>query len=281
MLRLLGKPYVEIQIDCSNSDFLGTPPPPLEIALQNLVTPNLPLMTSTVNLDCSMLVALASDITHSQMDIKPWHRRDVAIQIFEEHDVGSTLEKHLYPLLRSKKLVCTAKTAQRFWDIVMAIGTVTEGRRAELILPRIAKKDRPVRVSRLQELSAHRIDTDLQLPIEVIEHESLKELAASIDERRLPQSAETVISDLSDLNRDTFLYGWVNQITTITANNTLAKKVMLDVEQHRTHNDDAGPKIWVFPFRRALATKGSPIVSQEPLEELLKSSAVEEWHTGV
>jgi hypothetical protein len=274
-LRSMAKQGIEIQVDCSNSEFLTSPCPPLEMALQNLLAEDLSDITPIVNLDCSILVALASDVTHSNIEIQPWHRRDVIFQIREEREVGSSLVKALYPKLRSRRLLCTAKAAARFWEIVDTIATATEAARAEIILPKAGSSGKTSEelVDKLQTLSIHPVDPNLRLPIEVVEADAPDDtttdiaddfttdghhLATDIEMRRLPRSAEFIASILSDLNRSIYYYGWLHQITTVTANNSLAKQIRLLVEEQRTNDDEAGPKIQVFPFTRALATKGRP-----------------------
>jgi hypothetical protein len=259
-LRAIPRQGVEVQIDCSNSTFLKTPPPSLQTALQNLVAQDLSSITPTVNLDCSILVALASDVTHSDIDIQPWHRRDVVFQIREEAELGSSLVKSLYPVLRSRGLVCTARAAQRFWEIVDTIATTAEAARAEILLPKAGgtEKTSEELVAELQALSDHPVDPNLRLPIDVVKADLPDDLTAHFEAKGLPKSAEFVSPILSELNRDIYLYGWVHQITTMTANNSLAKQIRLVVEEHRKDDDEAGPNIWVFPFTRALATKGRP-----------------------
>ncbi|KAJ9161568.1 hypothetical protein NKR19_g2171 [Coniochaeta hoffmannii] len=259
-LRAIPRQGVELQIDCADSQFLTAPPPLLDAALQTLVAEDLSNITSTVNLDCSILVALASDVTHSDIDIQPWHRNDVVVQIREEAELGSSLVKALYPVLRSRRLVCTAKAAQRFWEIVDTIATEAEAARAEIILPRSRSPGKTTEelVAELQALSAHPVDPDLRLPIGVVDHGVSEELVSAAEPSRLPRSAEFVSPILSELNRDIYLYGWLQDITTMTANNSLAKQIRMLVEEQRTDDDEAGPKIWVFPFTRALATKGRP-----------------------
>ncbi|KAB5517458.1 hypothetical protein GE09DRAFT_565552 [Coniochaeta sp. 2T2.1] len=260
-LRAMSKQGVDVRIDCANSDFLAAPPPTLETALRRLIAEDLSSVTPTVNLDCSILVALASDVTHCEMEIQPWHRTDVAVQIREEAELGGSLVKALYPALRSRRLVCTARAAQRFRDIVATIATPAEAARAEIILPKTAggsNKTSEELVTELQALSVHPVDPDLRLPIEVVESDIPDDLTAAIQAGRLPSSANSVLAGLSELNRDIYLFGWLRRTTTVTANNALAKQIRLLVETHRTDDEEAGPSIWVFPFTRALATKGRP-----------------------
>lgn len=259
-MRGMGKEGVEAQIVCANSDFLMTPPPPLEVALRNLMVDDTKEITPVGNLDCSILVSLASDVTHSHVEIQPWHRNDVSAQIREEMAQGSSLAKKLYPALRGKKLVCTAEASRRFRAIVATIATKDEAARTRLILPDpdLPQKTSAQLVAELQALSAHPVDPDLLLPVEVVDHDYPHTLNEVISTGKLPQSAKTVAADLSELNWDIFCYGWVTGITTITANYTLAKQIVRLVEQDRVDTHEEGPKVWVFPYTRALATKGRP-----------------------
>ncbi|RKU47776.1 hypothetical protein DL546_006274 [Coniochaeta pulveracea] len=259
-MRGMGREGVEVQIVCSNSDFLMTPPPSLEVALENLMVDDTKDITSVVNLDCSILVSLASDVTHSHVEIQPWHRNDVSAQIREEEAEGSSLVKKLYPALRGKKLVCTAEAARRFRAIVATIATKDEAARTRLILPDPGslEKTSTELVAELQALSVHPVGSGLLLPVEVVDHDYPARMHEIMGTGKLPLSAKPVAADLSELNWDIFCYGWVAGITTITANYTLAKQIVRLVEQGRTEAHEEGPKVWVFPYTRALATKGRP-----------------------
>lgn len=264
-MRGMGKQGVEILIECANSGFLTTPSPPVEVALENLMVDETETITPVVNLDCSILISLASDITHSHVEIQPWHRNDVSAQIREELAEGSSLVKALYPVLCNRKLVCTAEAARRFRAILATIATDDEAARTRIILPDpgLPKRTSEELVAELQALSVHPVDLNLLLPVEVVEHDCPQSLTEAIRTSILPPGAEAVAADLSELNRDIFVYGWVNRITTLTANHTLAKQVLRLVEQHRMDTHDEGPKIWVFPYTRAFATKGRPRSAKE------------------
>lgn len=262
-VRTIPSLGVQVRIDCSNSEFLASPAPPLEVALQSLVTKDLSNITQTVNLDCTILVALASDINHSEVQLQPWHHRNMAFQIREEAEVGSSLVKEVYPVLRSRSIVCTAKAAERFWDSVMMVAAKTEIARAELFLPRSGTgKSSEELVAELQALSNHHIEPDLRLPVEVVEFEdSLDDVTACIETAKLPRSAKlvyTVPLRNSELNLNIFFYGWLHGATTMTANNAFAKEINLLVERNRTDDDDVCPNIWVVSHNRSLATKGRP-----------------------
>jgi hypothetical protein len=259
-MRAMGKEGVEVEIVCANSDFLMTPPPALELALKNLIVDGTTDITPVVNLDCSILVTLASDVTHSHVEIQPWHRNDVSAQIREEMAEGSSLVKKLYPALRGKRLVCTAEACRRFRTIVATIATKDEAARTRIILPdpESIQKTSVELVAELQALSAHPVDPGLLLPVEVVDHDYPETLDEIISLGKLPLSAKPVAADLSELNWDIFCYGWVEGITTVTANYTLAKQIVRLVEQGRTDAHEEGPMVWVFPYTRALATKGRP-----------------------
>jgi hypothetical protein len=100
-------------------------PPPLAKALVRMVPTPLDAVTSTVNLDCTILLALASDISHGKATKQPWMARHVAQQ-FEEEDEVKMLSETLYPVLRGRELVCTKEAAKRACEIVGTVATASE-----------------------------------------------------------------------------------------------------------------------------------------------------------
>ncbi|KAK1762561.1 hypothetical protein QBC33DRAFT_282130 [Phialemonium atrogriseum] len=261
---------VEVVVDCAGSAFLAAPPPPADEALRNLTDDGrLWGLTPTVNLDCTVLVTLASDVTHGRVEVRPWHSRETARQVVDELEQGSTLVRFLYPALRGRRLVCTRAAARRFGEIVDTIATPTEAARAAIImgnpLSGPSGMSSPALVAELQTLSEHTVDPDLLFPIEVVDAKSpADDIESYIRSGRLPQVAAPVLAEMSELNRDSHLYGWVQGVTTVTANLSLAKQIARLVEEHRTSDDEAGPKVWVHPVTRALAAKEKRIDEATP-----------------
>jgi len=271
LLRRLGRcgtgPAVEVVVDCANSDFLAVPPPPPAVAFQNLLPNELAGLTSTLNLDCTILVALVSDVTHSRVPPQPWYRGDVARHIADELERGSSLVRLLYPALRGRRLVCAPAAARRFRTIVENIGSPTEVARLAVILGpeggEPTKKSCAALLEELQQLSENPVEPDLRLPIEVVElRGSVDDIPGAIAAGHIPAVAGPVLAEMTELNQEIYMLGWAEGWTSVTTNNTLAKLITRQVEEHRTHNDEAGPKIWVYRVLRALATKGRPGVDE-------------------
>ncbi|KAL1872441.1 hypothetical protein VTK73DRAFT_1519 [Phialemonium thermophilum] len=260
-----GTAEVEIIVSCANSPFLTASCPPVADALANLLPKKLANLTSTVNLDCTVLIALVSDICHMPRQVaasKVAFQKYASQQLLEELTDGSSLVAHLYPALRSRRLVCTPTAAAQFWEIIDTIASPTEATRAAAILPRSPGQGRADPVVELQRLSEHVVDSGLKLPIEVAgPPEGTEErfnVQRLVERGLLPTVAAKVASspEISELNRGIVFYGWVQGITTVTCNNTLAKQLMRLVDECRTADEEAGPNVWVHPVTRALLTKG-------------------------
>lgn len=266
LLRGLGSrgrgPAVEVIVDCANSAFLAAPPPPPDVALQNLLPDEFAGLTGALNFDCSLLVALVSDVTHVRAPAQPWHRGDVARQIGDELEHGSSLVRLLYPALRGRRLVCTPAAACRFRVIVATVGSETEAARAAVILGAedggLPGKSPEALVAELQGLSDHPVDPDLRLPVKVVEpRDSADDISGAIEACRLPAVARPVLSGMTELNREIFMYGWAEGVTSVTTNNTLTKQVVRLIEERRTSDEEAGPSIWVYRVMRALGGKSA------------------------
>lgn len=283
LLRGLGRrgtgPAVEVVVDCANSDFLAAPPPPTAIAIQNLLPDELVSLTPTVNLDCTVLMSLVSDVTQARPPPEPWHRRDVVRQMAEEAEQGSSLVKRLYPALRGRRLVCTPAAARRFSEIVASIGSPAEVARLGVILAsrgeeHVKERSSASLVAELQQLSENTVDLDLRLPVEVIEpRHSIDAIQDAIAAGDLPAVAGPVLATMTGLNKEIYMLGWIEGITTATTNNALAKAVVRLVEEYRTQDDEAGPKVWVYGALRALLTKGRP-GTDAPTEHIRNLGAI-------
>lgn len=263
LLRAMGGEDVVVVVDCANSAYNKTPTPPLETALSNLLKEDLEGLTSTLVIDTSILIAIASDVSHSRVQVQAWHRGDLQAQIQEEAEGRSFLLTNAYPVLRSKKLVCTHLAAKHYMEIITTIGTETEKQRAALLLSANAcdeKSQYDNLLTEFQKLSIHPIPTDLRLPIEVLPQNAETDTEAAISAGDLPAIARNVEEELLDLasNRATFMYGWRSGNTVVTSNNNLAKRMERLIESKRASEKEIGPRLWVFSFNRALSTKGKP-----------------------
>lgn len=226
------------------------PAPPLADVLDKVAVNPFSDFTDPANIDCTILLALVSDLSHCPVETEEWHHRAVKRQIEMERD-DQLLPKSLWPACGSRKLLCTREAAQRMHEIVDLIGTDSEKRRRDFILDRdgTAELTCEQRVSGLQELSTHRIPPELKLPIDVVEVD-IPDM-----ERRIGPMAIEVSKVLSVINQSVFLYGWSNDMTTISSNRTVAKEIETLVENGRTCDSDKGPDIWLCPTARSLVGK--------------------------
>ncbi|KAK8163941.1 hypothetical protein IWX90DRAFT_244509 [Phyllosticta citrichinensis] len=247
-------PY--IQVRCQDSLEL---PPPTQTALENLLVNEFNALTPELNIDCTLLVALASDISHAHVEVQPWYPLAVQGQIRDEQ--RQPLMPHvLYPAIASsRRLLCTSEAADRMRDIVATIGTETEVRRAELLIEGEVTRGKSSAELRkeLQALSIHPVPSDLQLPIGVIEFDSTS--------AQLPKVAEEVVPHLTPINQSIFLYGWSAGITTLSSNGSVARQIETLIETHRTTDDEVGPDVWVCPMARSLVAKKGRRMDKEDL----------------
>ncbi|OBT61348.1 hypothetical protein VE03_09316 [Pseudogymnoascus sp. 23342-1-I1] len=239
----------EMGIQVQRSDDLQ-PAPPLADALDRVAVNPFADFTDPVNIDCTILLALVSDLSHCPVETEEWHHRAVKRQIEMERD-DQLLPKSLWPACGSRKLLCTREAAQRMHEIVDLIGTDSEKRRRDYILDRDGTSELTCEecIVGLQELSTHKIPDELKLPIDVVDVD-IPDM-----ERRIGPMAIEVSKTLSVINQSVFLYGWSNDMTTISSNRTVAKEVETLVENGRKSDDDKGPDIWLCPTARSLVGK--------------------------
>ena len=158
-------------------------------------------LTSALNLDCTILLALISDLSHASL-IPNLQARQGAInrQIAAEHS-RPLLPSELYPALAGRDLHCASIAVWRMRDIVATIGTETEKLRADLLLgegsaQKLAAKEL---IFQWEKYSERVVPNDVRLPIRI-------ESAVSVDDGRkmLPPVEEVVGEKLSEINRGVF-----------------------------------------------------------------------------
>ena len=235
-----------------------------------------PSLTPTLNIDCSILIALISDQCHmppSKLPSRPMNTsrayHHAILQQMAHEEAHPILQTELYPLFRNRLLTCTAEAAARTREIVGTMGTPTERRRAELILGDASRAES--RTS-LQELSEHPIPSDILLPIQIVPVD-VPALTAGVPLPQHPAFPFTVAhrlarhTRLSDLNASVLLYGWAEDVVTVTSNSVAARQVekglgeVLDwFESHGEEVEQDGPffrepTIWVVESSRSLVGK--------------------------
>jgi hypothetical protein len=234
-----------ITVLCAN-DLL--PPPGLQdVFPAPLLHDPFSSFTRTLNIDCTILLALVSDISHAAVPTADWFNSAIRRQLAVE-DEEKLMPNVLWPAMADRELVCTDLAAQRMREITAFIGTESEKARMAILLGETEWTGRQHAdlIAAFQKLSTHIVPTEWQLPIRVVQ---------SVPEDGLPPLASVVAKELTSINRSVCLYGWATGYTTITSNRTSAKAIERIVEDHRTSDSDAGPDVWVCWTSRSLVAK--------------------------
>jgi Protein of unknown function (DUF1308) len=222
-----------------------------------------PALTSTLNIDCTILLALISDISHFRSHNLPpapngkFH--SAIMQQIASEEARPLLETELLPVLKQRRLVCTEQAARRMREIVETMGTASEMARAHIILGESKYYGKTNLATSLQELSDHKIPANLHLPLEVVRFDA--DMVAVKSEIALK-----VAEGLSVINRSVFLYGWGSGIVTVSSNRAVAKEIerriceMLDDMSPRRQDevqwhDEFSPDIWLCEIARSLIGK--------------------------
>ncbi|KAI2088111.1 hypothetical protein LOZ36_002434 [Ophidiomyces ophidiicola] len=227
----------------------------LEALFTSLLPSPYPHRTPTLNVDCTLLLALVSDVSHIRnLTHAPYHHRAVTRQIQLEAQ-NPLIPSELWPAMGDKELVCTEEAAHRMREIVATIGTQTEKLRTQLLMGELDEDlARKELIARFQTLSDHKVPTDWKLPIRVVDsHEIIEE---GLENGKLPAIAREVKAQLSVINASVFIYGWVTEQMTISSNRTVAKLIETLVEENRGNDDElSGPSVWTCDTARSLIGK--------------------------
>lgn len=222
------------------------PAPPLESVLPKLLVDRSRNLSETLNIDCTILLAIISDISHSEVPMQDWFPRAVRAQIKAEAE-DRLLPTQLYPTMDSHPMVCTTEAAVQMKEIVATIGTDTEKARAQILLGEDEEKPRDELLKEWRQLSEYQVPEGLQLPIKVVKRE--------VEGARLPPVAEAVAAQLSPINKSVFLYGWATGFTTLSSNRTVAKQIEHIIAKKGTDEADVGPSIWLCGEARSLVAR--------------------------
>ncbi|CAG7935347.1 unnamed protein product [Penicillium nalgiovense] len=240
-----------IQVDCQ-----GSLPAQTRTGLAHLLPQPFKNFTSTLNVDCTLLLALVSDLSHiKDIPLSPHFHRAIIRQIEVERE-KPLLTSELWPAMDGRELVSTTEAAVRFQEIVETIGTETEKSRTRMLLrdPPYEQLDREGILQKFQELSDYEVPTDWKLPIKVVEAQQVIDAAKT--QGNLPPVVHEVGKDLSDINHSVFLYGWVTGLTTISSNRTIDKQIEATIEENRKGDDSLeGPDVWICDTARSLVGK--------------------------
>ncbi|KAJ5952133.1 uncharacterized protein N7479_010546 [Penicillium vulpinum] len=240
-----------IRVDCQGS--LPTESP---TGLAHLLPQPFKNFTSTLNVDCTLLLALVSDLSHiKDIPLSPHFHRAIVRQIEVERE-KPLLTSELWPAMDGRELISTKEAAVRFQEIVETIGTETEKSRARMLLgdPPYEQLDREALLQKFQELSDYQVPANWRIPIQVVEAQQVIDAAKA--QGNLHPVVHEVGEGLSDINRSVFLYGWVTGLTTISSNRTIDKQIETTIEDSRKDDDGLeGPDVWICDTARSLVGK--------------------------
>jgi Protein of unknown function (DUF1308) len=216
--------------------------------------------SGTLNVDCSILLAFASDVSHGRVEPEHWHNKIISRQIQMENE-DKVLPSSMWPACGARKLVCTREAAEKMLEIVDTMGTESEKRRAALLLGKDSHLSRQRILEEFQKLSDYPVPPEWNLPIEVVDVDIASIIAS------LPPAANKVSEIFlpNGINRSVFLFGWFANLTTISSNATAARDIEMAIEDENLSSkkldglvitqNTLGPNIWICPFARSLVGK--------------------------
>ncbi|KAJ5101818.1 Protein of unknown function DUF1308 [Penicillium alfredii] len=241
-----------IKIECQES--LSGDPTTANLA--RLLPQPFKRFTPTLNVDCTLLLAIVSDLSHvKDMPPLPNFHKAILRQI-EVEKQQPLLSTELWPAMGEHNLICTKEAATRMCDIVETIGTATEKTRTQIMMGDAPYDhcDHNTLIQKFQELSEHPVPTGWKIPIRVVEAQSVIDAAKAQD--KLPSVADEIAKGLSDINHSVFMYGWVTGLMTVSSNRTIDRQIEATIEKNRQGNNDLeGPLVWICDTARSLAGK--------------------------
>ncbi|CRG90645.1 hypothetical protein PISL3812_07689 [Talaromyces islandicus] len=227
-----------------------------DLPLSTLLPNAFERFTDTINVDCTILLAVVSDLSHiKEIAPSPSHHRAIVRQIEVEDEIP-LLTAELWPAMNGHQLVCTDEAVGRMKEIVDTIGTETEKQRTAILFGEgdMQGLDREELLQRFQQLSDHQIPKQWKIPITTVD--STAAVNDAWEHERLPPISRKVTEILTDINRSVFLYGWFRNMTTITSNKTVVKQIESEIEANRgDDNELEGPMVWVCDTARSLIGK--------------------------
>lgn len=212
------------------------------------------IFSDVLNIDVNIMLCFVSDFAHMDVPRDEAYHEHITTYIEMEHDYP-IMPNVIWPPCGSRKMVCTQRAADKFFELVDIIGTDTEKARASLVVSRDGKSTsfltQEQRIQEFQALSKFPVPLEWSLPFSIVEDEDPATLKA-----KLPPIVEEVCKAMTDpLHVSVFLYGWASGRTTITANVLMANKIERAVEENRVRDDDAGPNFWLASSCRPLLGK--------------------------
>lgn len=246
-----------VQVLCGRS---LDPPSTLDEALSTMAPDPITAFSETLNIDCTILLALVSDFSHAKVSKEAWFHAELQRQVEIEHD-ENVLDSLLYPALGSHDLVCTKEAVKTMREIVETLGTPSEKARTAILMGDDKTKPQEQLVQEMAELSVYAVPECWQLPVRIVDRNEDRCQA------QLPSGADLVSESMTDINKSVFMYGWATGRTTITSNRTAVKQLENDLEKLEGLEDEVLPKVWVCPTSRSLVGKEKrAAVRKKPLK---------------
>lgn len=267
-------PLVQVTLEDRSSAFLASKSPPLDASIESLLGDEHEGLTTTLNLDHTILVDLVSDLSHLRLQPQPWQASTTRAQIVEETKHGGLMMRTLYPILDGRALVCTREAAEHFHEVLGTVGTATERERARYLVPADEETRRtPQHVLRagFQRLSVYPLPASVQLPIHTIDEDwTWPSIGRAVAEARLPRVALDVArcANFKSSKLSIFMHGWATGMTTLTSNREVRGQIRTWVEANRHDDGECGPAIWRLDVtRNLLAKSAAPPERQRCVEE--------------
>jgi hypothetical protein len=243
------------------------PAVPIHEVLPQMLIDRSRTLSDTLNIDCTILLALISDISHQPCPILDWYPGEVQAQIQEEAE-EHLLPTHLYPAIGSHPMVCTREAAEQMNTIVQTLATDTEKLRADLLLAQGAQEGLSSEhlVAEWSSISDHAIPPGFKLPIKITSFD------VDAITNSLPAIAVKIGAELGHLNKYTippfhqhfhtltyrrsiFLHGWAQNLTTLSANRGRARQIETIINEQGLEEGEMGPHIWLCGEPRSLIAK--------------------------
>ncbi|CAK1361575.1 hypothetical protein CB0940_03064 [Cercospora beticola] len=235
--------------------------PAIQEALQTMAPDPINSFTNTLNIDCTILLALVSEFSHASVSKEPWFHKSLQRQV-EIEDNENLLPSLLYPALAKRELVCTSEAAKRMREIVDTIGTPSEKARTAIMMGDDTSKTHGQLIEDMQQWSAYPVPSDWQLPIRVVNRND------DDCQKEMHPIAVQILDSMSKINSSVFGYGWTSGNTTITSNRVVVKQVENELEKCEDLDDAVWPKIWLCPTARSLVGKEKRGASKKDVKAL-------------
>lgn len=218
-------------------------------------------LSHSLNIDCTILLAMVSDLSHVPVEDQLWFSDYTKSQI-EEEKTEPVLVTYHYPVMANHPLVTTREAYNQFNIIVGEIGTDTEKQRASLLVEDESNSSENLSredvIREWSQFSTYPVPPDLQFPIRVVDKDEIPEDEDSKNAPPFPSRLAQVVGDnLTDINKSVFIYGWRAGRTTISSNVITTNKIrhLIEANRREDENDAVGPQVWHRAPSRSLLSK--------------------------